>query len=135
MSILLSASGMVAGNLQVLLPEWQYQNAVNSATMPRPDAWQKSLGAAQSSSGMKTDDCHNIWLKQDFAITGNCRENRYGLDFEVINGNAIVFINAKRVGERLGPYGKIEIGFYTVAYTQSIAGNFKNVSVTLTTNH
>lgn len=112
--IFFSASVMVAGNLQVLSPEWQYQDAVNSATMPRPDAWQKSLGAVRSSSGMKTDDCHNIWLKQDLFIAENCDGRRYLLDFEVINGNAIVWVNGKRVGERLGPYGKIEISPFVI---------------------
>ena len=48
-------------------------------------------------------------MTQVFEIPAGKSESRYLLDFERINGNLIVFLNGKRVGERPGPYGRLEI--------------------------
>lgn len=95
---------------------WRFQAAESPEKLPDEDAWSSpgrshlwvSLpkGSARKQDLKKTD---NLWMTQVFEIPAGKSESRYLLDFERINGNLIVFLNGKRVGERPGPYGRLEI--------------------------
>ena len=99
------------------LPQrWQYQPATDSRTPPAESKW--SLPAAghkqaklpkKQQWNQKISAADNIWMRQEFNIPEQQKNDRFLLDFERINGNAIDFVNRKKVGERLGPYGKLEI--------------------------
>ncbi len=52
---------------------------------------------------------HNIWLKTSFAVPADWRGSKVSLDFQRLEGDAIVLVNGQNLGERLRPYGAIEI--------------------------
>ncbi len=79
---------------------FRYQAAVNTSIAPKMDQW--------STSFKPTENVHSLWMEA-FVDIPESSGKRFELDFTRINGNAVVFINDQRIGERLGPYGAIEI--------------------------
>lgn len=101
---------------KALSDSWRFQVAENAETPPHESAWSKPCKShlwasppTEKSWKQKIKTADNLWMMQEFEILPDQAKDRYLLDFEQINGNLIVFINGKRVGERPGPYGKIEI--------------------------
>ena len=99
------------------LPQrWQYQPATDSKTLPEKTKWSLPAGGYKQVKLPKKQQwkqkiaaADNIWMRQEFTLPEQQKNDRFVLDFERINGNAIVFVNGKKVGERLGPYGTLEI--------------------------
>ena len=99
------------------LPQrWQYQPATDSKTLPEKTKWSLPAGGYKQAKLPKKQQwkqkiaaADNIWMRQEFTLPEQQKNDRFVLDFERINGNAIVFVNGKKVGERLGPYGTLEI--------------------------
>ncbi len=118
----------IAGTITDIPPKWQYQAAVNSTTAPDPGKWRTSRNDAFKDSGMKTTEVHNLWLRQEFALPETLKSGQYLLDFELINGNTIVFINGQKAGERPGPFGSIEI-------TGQVRGGTNELLIFLTRNY
>lgn len=62
---------------------------------------------------------HNVWIKTCFTPPETWNDSRVLLDFKRVDGNAIIFINGKKVGERLGPSGDIDISEYVKAGSEN----------------
>ena len=101
-SMILLAAALTTGAAERLeIPrEWMRQAAVNSSTMPEKSQWKQQFRIPE--------DVHNIWQKTEFTVPADWKDSRFVLDFQRINGNAIVFIDGKKAGERLGPCGEID---------------------------
>ena len=97
----LCATALMAERIE-LESKWLSQPTVNSTSMPDVNAWTKKARHG--------NNVHSIWLKAETPlIPAEWNGSRIILDFTRINGNAIIFVNGKKVGERLGPYGEIDI--------------------------
>ena len=116
-AVLAAAAALAFAAEKTELPQqWQFQPATDSKTPPQESAWSlPSAGYKQARLpkkqqwNRKINTADNIWMRQEFNIPEQKKNDRYVLDFERINGNAVVFLNGKKAGERLGPYGKLEI--------------------------
>ncbi|WP_303056468.1 glycoside hydrolase family 2 TIM barrel-domain containing protein [Victivallis vadensis] len=119
----LTAAGLSAAERLEIPPRFQAQPATSANQPPKADAWSTNrvttLGHAlpPAGAGWKRADAkkiHNQYLKREFEVPSGWNSGRLSLDFERINGNAVIFINGKKVGERLGPYGEIDITGFAV---------------------
>lgn len=85
------------------LPEkWLVQPATAPDKAPDEQAWAPSLQGDKKK-------IHSIWQKQDFTLPAESGGRRVVLDFERIDGDALVFVNGQRVGEVLRPGGWIDV--------------------------
>lgn len=88
------------------LPEiWKVQPAVSPDKLPVPGLWNQSVASISSAD--------SVWfeLAEPFACPVAWQQDgrRVFLDFERIEGDAIIFINGRRVAELLAPGGEVEI--------------------------
>ncbi|MGV8094177.1 MAG: glycoside hydrolase family 2 TIM barrel-domain containing protein [Mangrovibacterium sp.] len=133
--VILVAPNCWASEARYLPEKWQFQPATDSKTMPVETLWSavnshylKATPPAGTSWQMTKEKTNDIWMRQSFELSASEVKNaRFILDFERINGNAIVFVNGSRVGERLGPYGQIEItSFVRVGVNELLLFNTRN---------
>lgn len=104
-----------------LSSKWRIQPAVNSRIAPIPGEWgevncRKTLDYRINSkclSGTKWEklsfNFNSFWYEQDFILPQGSENHRLFLDFRRIEGDAIIFVNSKKIGELLRPGGEIEI--------------------------
>ncbi len=99
-------------------PKFQAQPAATVNVMPKEADWSTNFtttvrGAQPPAGASWTKDdaakANSQFLRRKLAIPADWNNGRISLDFERVNGNAIIFIDSKRVGERPGPYGEIDI--------------------------
>ncbi|MEI8246553.1 MAG: hypothetical protein WCI51_12025 [Lentisphaerota bacterium] len=95
------ADVLMAGELLQMPAAWKIQSALNSSTPPKPDGWKSSLAPAKG--------LNSFWYQQSVLVPLEWNGKRVFLDFQRIEGDAIVFVNDKRAGELLRPGGEIEI--------------------------
>lgn len=96
-------SATVKSREALTLPEkWQVQPATAPDKAPDGEAWAGSLQGDKKK-------IHSIWQKQDFTLPVESGGRRVILDFERIDGDAIVFVNGQRMGELLRPGGWIDV--------------------------
>jgi beta-galactosidase len=103
------------------LPErWRVQPATAPDVPPRPEAWGTMpaadwRGTAPSADGQAwartpRGKVHCLWYEQTFAVPTERRGQRVVADFRRIEGDAIVFLNGRRLGELLRPGGEVDLG-------------------------
>lgn len=129
MLMLLSFSATAAERLE-LKPEFQAQPAVSAKEMPKETGWSTDFvstvrsatppkGAAWTKA--EAQKANSQFLRRKLEIPAAWKTGRISLDFERINGNAILFIDGKRIGERPGPYGEIDLtGFVQPGKTHEL---------------
>lgn len=91
---------LTGGETLKLENSWEFLPAVKSTPLPGADAEWKPR---------KEGNPHSVWQRMNFRIPEKFAGQRFFLFFNQINGDAIVFVNGKKAGERLGPFGEIEI--------------------------
>jgi beta-galactosidase len=87
-----------------LSPMWQIQPATSPDLAPRAGDW-----GSTKSAGWRWGKIHCLWYEQTVAVPEGWGNRRNLLHFKRIEGDAIVFVNAKRVGELLRPGGDIDV--------------------------
>ena len=123
-AVILAAAGYVAAAERIdLAPSFLIQPATDTKKMPDPAEWSRNTGTtigeveAPDGASWKNIDRGKInsqYLKCSLEVPVQWDAGRILLDFERINGNAIIFLNGRKVGERLGPYGDIDITGFAV---------------------
>lgn len=117
-ALLLAAAAATAAERIAVKPEFRAQPAVSASAAPKPGEWstnpvstisQAAPPAGASWTKAEAKKLHNQYLTRTIEIPAAWSSGRISLDFERINGNAIIFLDGKRIGERLGPYGEIDI--------------------------
>jgi len=113
-----AAAGVSAVERIALEPKFQAQPATSAEQPPKASDWSANevatLRGAQPPAGASwtREDAKNAnsqFLRCEIAVPAGWTDGRISLDFDRINGNAILFLDGQRVGERLGPYGEIDI--------------------------
>lgn len=125
-AILLAAcpSPVLAGverNRMTLSPVWEIQPATAPDVSPSEGAWGKVdttvgdwrwtplVGDKPLWRTVKREDVNSLWYRQRFDAPATWNNCRVIADFRRIEGDAIVFVNGKRVGELLRPGGEVDI--------------------------
>jgi beta-galactosidase len=118
LSLACLATSAWAANSIELKGSWQVQPATTVKKAPVAKDWGKwALRNWRWSpkvkgvpwSNIDKAKVHNIWLKTSFAVPADWRGGKVSLDFQRLEGDAIVLLNGVNLGERLRPYGSIEI--------------------------
>ena len=102
------------------LPDlWRIQPAKDSSTPPDDKDWGTTRQADWRGGGIDSKgkswnktphkDVNSLWHEQSFSIPSDAAGKKLALDFARIEGDAIVFLNGKKVGELLRPGGEIEV--------------------------
>lgn len=107
---------------QVLPAVWQIQPATAPATAPDDTRWGQInsgagdwrwgplVGAKPTWANAKREDVNSLWYRQTVDVPASWAGRRVIADFRRVEGDAIVFVNGKRVGELLRPGGEIDLG-------------------------
>lgn len=82
-----------------LSKNWRVQAATSSTASPVEEKWDNS----------PKGNANSYWYEQKFAVPSDWKGQRAYVDFHRIEGDAIIFVNNKRIGEVLRPGGPIEI--------------------------
>ncbi len=103
---------------------WQVQPATDPSQAPGADQW--VAGELKDWRSMKLDrsaswvdrtqrsDVHRLWFRRTFDVPAEVRGHHVLVEFRRLAGDAIVFVNGRRVDEQLRPGGVVDI-------TQAIA--------------
>lgn len=109
-----------ASVLQIANP-WQVQPAQSPSAMPATDQWAQLINgdwrrmrfAASSTKPdwMKTprSQINCLWYRNTFEIPQTWGHDRVVADFQRIEGDVVVYLNGKRLGELLRPGGYFEL--------------------------
>ena len=116
---LLGAFSPVGAGDKLELPnDWQVQPATTVKKQPVSQDWGKwglrnwrwsGKPKGLSWSKIKTGNINSIWLKNTFKIPADWSGSKVLLNFMRLEGDSIVFVNGVKIGERLRPYGTIDI--------------------------
>jgi|GEM_PF-1668612 beta-galactosidase len=116
---LLLASAVRAEHRTPLSESWQLQPAGRADITTVGDKWTEGSNAPWSWKGplrrpkfwsdLDVNTVHSLWYKQTLTIPAPPEGHRFLLDFHRIEGDAIVFLNGRRIGELLRPGGEVEI--------------------------
>lgn len=102
MWLLLGGSGnLMAEDAMNLSAAWQIQATASTTTPPRAEAWRPTRVSAKG--------VNSYWYQQTVSVPKGWEQRRVFLDFQRIEGDAIIFVNDLKVGELLRPGGEIEI--------------------------
>lgn len=121
--ILLVAAGPAAAERlrwdTPLTGDWQVQPATDPSQSPAADQWvagelkdwrsMKLAGSASWVGQIKRSDIHRLWFRRTFDAPTEARGRRVLIEFRRLAGDAIVFVNGRRVDEQLRPGGIIDI--------------------------
>lgn len=100
---------------------WQIQPASDPSVPPADDRWGKIdasngdwrwsplVGEKPSWANVKRDTVNSLWYQQAFALPADWSDRKIVADFRRIQGDAIVYVNGKRVQELLRPGGEIDL--------------------------
>ena len=102
-----------------LSSEWMIQPATTPDQPPKPDDWGKTpsaewrrgevMAAGTTWAKVARGAVNSLWYEQEVSIPADWRGRRVVAKFPLIQGDAIVFLNGKRVGELLRPGGEIDL--------------------------
>ena len=102
-----------------LSSEWTIQPATTPDQPPKPDDWGKTpsaewrrsevVSAGTTWGKVARATVNSLWYEQEVAIPADWRGRRVVANFTLVQGDAIVFLNGKRVGELLRPGGEIDL--------------------------
>lgn len=124
--LLLLAGGMACASLHgeetrssLELPRaWKVQPATNPGTPPDASDWGRTTsgswkqGASRQGTRWQSDNLqsiHSVWFEQELAIPAAWKGKNVTADFRRIEGDAIVFLNGRRVAELLRPGGEVDL--------------------------
>ncbi len=113
----LTVSAFAAEKIE-LKGKWQVQPATTVGRKPDSRQWgnwglrdwrwsPKFKGV--SWADMNRKEVNSLWLKTGFKVPSGWQGSKIVLDFMRLEGDAIVFVNGEKIGERLRPYGTIDI--------------------------
>lgn len=116
--ILFAAS--VWGYEKSALPgRWSLQPAVSPDAEPAAAAWGESEsvdwrhnrrpGKGTPWEKIKHGEVHSLWYERTFSLSAGQAAGQVALDFERIEGDAIIFLNGERLGELLRPGGWLDL--------------------------
>ena len=97
---------------------WKVQPATNPETPPDAADWGRTTSGSwkQSPSRQGTRwqsanlrSIHSVWFEQELAIPAAWQGKSVTADFRRIEGDAIVFLNGRRVAELLRPGGEVDL--------------------------
>ncbi len=94
------------GERIVLDGGWSVQAATSPGEQPAGD-WTAIKTGQWPKQGRK--DQHSFWYRRQLDLSAERRDSRILLDFHRLEGDAIVFLNGRRVGELLRPGGEFEL--------------------------
>ena len=141
--LLATVSSAFAQDSLRLTGTWDLQPAGLPAILPDETAWSASAAVDgqidwkwNSTAGRNTgwekvvhDSIHSLWYRKKFMVPAQWKGNRVLVNFRRIYGDAIVFLNGRRVAELLRPGGEVEL---TSAF---IPGKENELLVYLTRNY
>ena len=125
--LLISAAGQLSRAAESATPAWQLalptgwrvQPAETPDTPPNPADWGSTPSADWRGGGVQGTgtswakkphkDVNSLWYEQNVTVPAAWQGRRVIADFERLEGDAIVFCNGARIGERLRPGGEIEL--------------------------
>ncbi len=124
--LLLMACGLACGSLHgeelrssLELPRaWKVQPANNPETPPDAAHWGRTTsgswkeGASRQGTRWQSANLtsiHSVWFEQELAIPAAWQGKNITADFRRIEGDAIVFLNDRRVSELLRPGGEVDL--------------------------
>jgi beta-galactosidase len=124
--LLLLACGLASGSLygeelrsSLELPRaWKVQPAAGPETPPDATNWGRTISGSWkqgvSRQGTRWQSAnpgsiHSVWLEQELAIPAAWQGKNITADFRRIEGDAIVFLNDRRVTELLRPGGEVDL--------------------------
>jgi beta-galactosidase len=97
---------------------WKVQPATNPATPPVEGDWGNTGsgswkdGASRQGTRWQSAnvrEVHSLWLEQDITVPAAWRGKCVTADFRRIEGDAIIFLNGRRVTELLRPGGEVDL--------------------------
>ena len=122
---LIIAGSVNGSETMELQPQWKIQPATAPDVQPdeadwftsRAVCWRHNSGAGKGTSWEKAarGEIHSLWYEHDFALTPEQAGQQLVLDFIRIEGDAIVWLNGKNLGELLRPGGPLDITGHAVA--------------------
>lgn len=124
--LLLLSCGVVSGSLRgeelrsfIELPRgWKVQPATNPETPPDAADWGRTTsgswkeGASRQNTRWQAANLtaiHSLWFEQELSIPAAWQGKNVTADFRRIEGDAIVFLNGRRVAELLRPGGEVDL--------------------------
>ena len=110
--LFICGGGLMAGEIVQVPKVWKIQPALNSSSVPDSNAWKNAANPSK--------DVNSFWYQQSVNIPAGWDGKRVFLDFNRIEGDAIVFVNNKKVGELLRPGGEMEISSQVKAGGENI---------------
>lgn len=97
---------------------WSVQPATNPETPPDASDWGKTTSgswkAGASRQGTRWQSAspqsiHSLWFEQELTVPVSWQGKSVTADFRRIEGDAIVFLNGRRVAELLRPGGEVDL--------------------------
>lgn len=122
-----AAEQRVEGGGLIFSDVWQVQPAKSVEQKPVSGDWaemktgigrfsdwrsQRLKSSHTSWAKVKRADVHSIWLRQVVDVPADFKDRYLLLDFVKIQGDAIVFINGKKIGELLRPGGEMDVSSF-----------------------
>ena len=102
--------------------KWRVTPATRASVQPEPDAWWQpkcsALPANWHASAAKNGvalppvkEVFNIWIEGKVLLPDGARsgDSQFEIEFPSIGGNLVVYMNGQLVGERLGPFGFLDV--------------------------
>jgi beta-galactosidase len=102
----------MAEEIMSLSATWKIQATQNSSTPPKPNEWKAALSPSKG--------VNSFWYQQSVNVPTAWEGKRLFLDFHRIEGDAIIFVNDKKVGELLRPGGEIEISSHVKTGSENL---------------
>lgn len=119
LSLLTVTAAAVPRAEKTLSLTWSVKPAVSYEPLPSSDSDWGSFtdrkwpwGVDSKKTGWNKIDqkkINRVWYKQNVEVPADWKNSRVTLDFERIDGDGIVFVNGKRIGEILNPAAEIEL--------------------------
>src|SRR6186713_3323035 len=114
---------VMAQDTLTLAAGWKIQPAQGPGIAPDPGAWgslalplrefdwRSEQGAGKGTSWENADhgSIHDLWFEHSFRMPAGWAKRRIALDLRRLEGDAILFVNGRRIAEILRPGGEVDI--------------------------
>lgn len=114
-----AAGGAVAETHVLSRKTWEWTPAPNGVkSFPAADA--KWTGGAEGRRPKPTEGA-DVWIRGRFCLPAKRgpKHNFVNLEFPSIGGDLVVFVNGRKAGERLGPFGYLDITDFVTTGVQT----------------
>ncbi|MDD4922051.1 MAG: hypothetical protein PHS30_06180 [Bacteroidales bacterium] len=119
--------GLAQDSIQVTGP-WKVQPAVSPTVVPNPESWGISKGTDRlinwkydlkcgdntSWASVPHDSINSLWYQKTVFIPESWKSHRILLHFRRIEGDAVVFLNDKKLSELLRPGGDVDLSAHAL---------------------